>query len=78
MDTLFKKSDWIKDKDHTRVSGIEPLIIILNQTKWWRRLKCDAKIMPKCIELKRDGVTNHKPSFQFLTQTIWEQRWCSG
>ena len=52
------KPDIMINMDHTRVSGIEPSSVILSQTKYYKRLECNAKIMPKQVEAKGDGVRN--------------------
>ena len=41
--------------DHTCVSGIKPSSVILTQTKYYRTLKRDAKILSKQVETKRSG-----------------------
>ena len=40
------------------VSVIEHSSVILSQRKYCRRLKRDAKIIPKLVEVKRDGEIN--------------------
>ena len=49
--------------DHMRIFGTEPSSVILSQTNYINRLKCDAWVIPK-TEAKRDGVI--KPQ-----NTIW-------
>ena len=38
------------------ISGIGPSSVILHQAKYGKRQTYDAKIMPKQVETKRDGV----------------------
>ena len=40
--------------DHMRISGTEPSLVILSQTKWFKKLKIDAQ---KCLnKLKPNGM----------------------
>ena len=39
-----------------RISGTEPSSVILSQTKYFKKLKSDAKKLPKQASAKRDGV----------------------
>ena len=41
------KSALINNMDHMRISGTEPSIMILSQTKQFKKLKSDAKRVPK-------------------------------
>ena len=42
-----------------RISGTEPLSVILSQTKSFKKLKSDTPKLSKQAEAKRDGVINH-------------------
>ena len=55
-----------------RISGTEPLSVILSQTKYFKKLKSDATNVPKQAEAKRDGVLNPQnyQFIQFLTQKM--------
>ena len=55
-----------------RISGTEPSSVILSQTKQFKKLKSDAKKVPKEAKAKRDGVINPQNyNFnQILTQKI--------
>ena len=44
--------------DHIRISGTEPSLVILSQTKQFKKLKSDAKNVQKQAKPKRDGVIN--------------------
>ena len=39
-----------------RISGTKPSSVILSQTKKFKKLKSDAKQVPKEAKAKRDGV----------------------
>ena len=40
------------------ISGTEPSSVILNQTKWFKKIKSDAPKVPNQAEAKSDGVIN--------------------
>ena len=47
-----------------RISGTEPSSVILNQRKWFKKLKSDAPKVPKQAKAKRDSETNpHNDNF---------------
>ena len=41
-----------------RISGTEPSSVIFSQTKYFKKLKSDAKNCQKQAKAKRDGVIN--------------------
>ena len=41
--------------DGVHISGIGPSSLILNQTKYCEMVKCNALIIPKQVEAKKDG-----------------------
>ena len=41
-----------------RISGIEPLSVILSKRKWLQKLKNNNQKVPKEAKAKRDGVIN--------------------
>ena len=51
------KSDLINNIDHMRISGTEPLSVILSQSSF-KKLKSYAPTVPKKAKAKRDGVIN--------------------
>ena len=55
-----------------RISGTEPSSVILSQTKWFIKLKSDAKKVPKEAKTKSNGVINPQNyNFnQILTEKI--------
>ena len=50
------KLDLIYNVDHMRISGTEPLSVILSQKKYFQKLERDVPNVPKQAEAKRDGV----------------------
>ena len=45
------------------ISGTEPSSVILSQTKWFKKLKSDAEIVPKQTKAKWNGVINKQNYF---------------
>ena len=46
--------------DHMRMSGTEPLSVILSQTKKFKKIESYVRKVPKEAEAKRDGVINQQ------------------
>ena len=44
--------------DHMRISDTKPSTVMLSQTKQFKKLKSDAKRVPKQAKAKRDSVIN--------------------
>ena len=64
---------WINNTVNMRISSIEPLSIILSQTKDGKRLKCDAGMISKPIDIP-SGILNTlisiiKPMLSY--HTLW-------
>ena len=55
-----------------RISGTEPLSVILSQTEKYQKMKSDIPKVPKQYKAKRDGVINPQNyNFsQFITRKI--------
>ena len=49
-------SDLMNNMDHMRISGTEPSLVFLSQTKQFKNLKSDAQKVSNQAEAKRDGV----------------------
>ena len=54
------KSDGINSMEHMRITGTEPSSFILGKTKKSKKMKSDAKKLPKQAKAKRDGVINQQ------------------
>ena len=52
-----------------RISGTEPLSVILSQTMWYKKLKNMPQKCQKQAEAKKDGVTN--PQIYYFNQLLW-------
>ena len=46
--------------DHVSISDTEPSSVFHSQTKQFKKLKSDAKKVPKQAKAKRDGVINQQ------------------
>ena len=51
---MYTLSDLINNMDHTRISGTEPLSVILSQKMKFKKLKSEDPKVPKQAEAKRD------------------------
>ena len=51
-------SDLITNMGHMSISGTESSSVILNQTKLFKKLKMDARKVPKQAKAQRDGLIN--------------------
>ena len=52
------KSDIINNMDHMRISGTEPSSVIPSQTKYFEKVKSDAKKCQNKVKPKGNSVIN--------------------
>ena len=64
------KSGWKNSMDYVRNSGIEPSAVIISQTKYRYRLKCDTLILPQQVEAKKGSILLLNPKHDLFVKNI--------